>query len=73
MAARYARIVSTVIERVAPSAAQHFLDESLRIAVWELLFGTGSRARVEELLAQGARWQSDESLVTEDRRSAAAR
>jgi hypothetical protein len=39
---------------------QQFLDESLRIAVWELLFGTGTRARVEELLLAGARWRSEE-------------
>jgi len=36
---------------------QWFLDECLRIAVWELIFGTGTRAAVDALLAQGARWQ----------------
>jgi hypothetical protein len=56
-----------------PAAAaprQRFLDESLRIAVWELLFGTGSRRRVEELLRQGAQWQRDDD-VSESRRAAA--
>jgi hypothetical protein len=44
--------------RIADRAEQRqrFLDESLRIAVWELLFGTGARYSVEELLHQGARW-----------------
>ena len=36
---------------------QWFLDECLRIAVWELIFGTGSRASVDALLAAGARWR----------------
>ena len=35
---------------------QWFLDECLRIAVWELIFGTGTRASVDALLADGARW-----------------
>ena len=39
---------------------QWFLDECLRIAVWELLFGTGSRATVDELLAEGARWRDEQ-------------
>jgi hypothetical protein len=49
-----------------PAPAQHFLDESLRIAVWELLFGTGSHGRVAELLAQGARWNSDGLRLTQE-------
>jgi hypothetical protein len=58
----------------APGApAQSYLDESLRIAVWELLFGTGSRRRVEELLAQGAQWQQGDPIVMEGRAGATDR
>ena len=39
---------------------QWFLDECLRIAVWELIFGTGSRKSVDALLAAGARWRPAE-------------
>jgi len=59
------------ITAVDAAARQRFLDESLRIAVWELLFGTGARARVEELLREGARWRSDE--LSEGSTIAAAR
>jgi hypothetical protein len=62
----------TTLTREA-AARQWFLDESLRIAVWELLFGTGSRRRVEELLREGARWQRDEPAVMEGQCRAAAR
>jgi len=62
--------MTTVPAATAPS--RRFLDESLRIAVWELLFGTGSRRRVEELLRQGAQWQRDDD-VSESRCRAAAR
>lgn len=41
---------------------QWYLDESLRIAVWEVLFGTGPHARVTELLAQGACWKSEDAV-----------
>jgi hypothetical protein len=37
---------------------QWFLDECLRIAMWELLFGSGSCNRVNELLAAGAQWHA---------------
>jgi hypothetical protein len=50
---------------------QRFLDESLRIAVWELLFGSGPRCSVDDLLRQGARWQPE--ALTEGSRRAAAR
>jgi hypothetical protein len=40
---------------------QTYLDESLRIAVWEMIFGSGSRDVLDELLAAGARWQPDPS------------
>ncbi len=43
---------------VAMYDRQWYLDECLRIAVWEMIFGTGTRARVAELLAQGARWHA---------------
>ena len=36
-----------------------YLDESLRIAVWEMIFGSGSRRRVDELLEQGASWREE--------------
>lgn len=36
-----------------------YLDESLRIAVWEMIFGSGSRRRVDELLAEGASWHTE--------------
>jgi hypothetical protein len=38
---------------------QWYLDECLRIAVWELLFGSGRREQVEQLLAAGARWRAE--------------
>jgi hypothetical protein len=41
------------------SARQHYLDESLRIAVWEAIFGSGTRGRIEDLLAEGARWRPE--------------
>lgn len=56
--ATLAAMTMTVVD--ATAERQQFLDESLRIAVWELLFGTGTRARVEELLLAGARWRSEE-------------
>ena len=56
--ATLAAMTMTVVD--ATAERQQFLDESLRIAVWELLFGTGTRARVEELLLAGARWRPEE-------------
>jgi hypothetical protein len=38
---------------------QWYLDESLRIAVWELIFGAGDRRIVERLVAAGAAWRPD--------------
>jgi hypothetical protein len=56
--ATLAAMTITAVEGVGER--QRFLDESLRIAVWEVLFGTGTRGRVEELLLAGARWRSEE-------------
>lgn len=50
---------------------QWYLDESLRIAVWEVIFGTGPHERVAELLASGARWQADKPEPQGTRRSLA--
>lgn len=53
---------------------QWYLDESLRIAVWEVVFGTGPHSRVEELLGAGAIWQpevrADERYRTRAERAA---
>ena len=35
---------------------QWHLDQLLRIAVWELVFGTGTPRLVQDLLDRGARW-----------------
>ena len=45
----------------AAERRQTYLDESLRIAVWELIFGSGSRGVLDDLLAAGARWRPDPS------------
>lgn len=35
------------------------LDQLLRIAVWELVFGTGTPSLVQDLLDRGARWRPE--------------
>ena len=45
----------------AAQRRQAYLDESLRIAVWEMIFGSGSRGLLDELLAAGAQWIPDPS------------
>lgn len=52
----------------AAGRRQWFLDECLRIAMWELLFGSGQRTQVEALLAAGARWH-DQIAASENVRS----
>jgi hypothetical protein len=38
---------------------QWYLDQSLRIAVWELIFGSGDRRIVDRLVSAGAVWRPD--------------
>jgi hypothetical protein len=40
----------------ASARQQWYLDESSKIAVWELIFGFGTHGRIEELLTAGAHW-----------------
>lgn len=46
-----------------PQRDQWYLDESLKIAVWELIFGTGTPALVHDLVGLGARWSAELSAT----------
>jgi hypothetical protein len=51
------------VPRDARERRQWYLDESLRIAVWELIFGSGDRSIVDRLVAAGAIWHPDRTAT----------
>lgn len=51
--------VDDLARREANDTRQTYLDECLRIAVWELIYGSGRQRRVDELLAEGAQWRHE--------------